>query len=241
MAHNVITARSTLAAATRCSWCRPRLPAKDRFLENRKSEAARALRAPEGVEHNVVNANAYPSSFIEVEHLKDGSDAERKATLDRFVGAWNAHDLDGIMLQWPTTAFSDLPPVPIRRAASSKAGRRWPKPLPSSGASPTRRGPKAGSPSLLPAPCGNERSLERPRMGRCCACSVSTPGRPHDQSSRLVGRLPVCVVHAPLVCGRRRSNGSERAGSARRVGVLRWIEGVVASSLFPSSRQRCGY
>jgi hypothetical protein len=92
--------------------------------------------------------------------------------------------------------------------------------LPSSGASPTRRGPKAGSPSLLPAPCGNERSLERPRMGRCCACSVSTPGRPHDQSSRLVGRLPVCVVHAPLVCGRRRSNGSERAGSARRVGVL---------------------
>ena len=60
---------------------------------------------------------------------------------------------------------------------------------------------------------------------RCCACSVSTPGRPHDQSSRLVGRLPVCVVHAPLVCGlRRRSNGSERAGSARRVGVLRWIE-----------------
>ena len=97
MAHNVITARSTLAAATRCSWCRPRLPAKDRFLENRKSEAARALRAPEGVEHNVGNANAYPSSFIEVEHLKDGSDAERKAMLDRFVGAWNAHDLDKIM------------------------------------------------------------------------------------------------------------------------------------------------
>jgi hypothetical protein len=29
--------------------------------------------------------------------LKNGGDAKRKAMLDRFVGAWNAHDLDGIM------------------------------------------------------------------------------------------------------------------------------------------------
>jgi hypothetical protein len=28
--------------------------------------------------------------------LKNGGDVKRKATLDRFVGAWNAHDLDGI-------------------------------------------------------------------------------------------------------------------------------------------------
>jgi hypothetical protein len=77
--------------------------------------------------------------------------------------------------------------------------------------------------------------------GRLASRRVLPAPHPHDQSSRLVGRLPVCIVGAPLVCGRRRSNGSERAGSARRVGMLRWIEGVVASSLFPSSRQRCGY
>jgi ketosteroid isomerase-like protein len=29
--------------------------------------------------------------------LKNGGDVKRKALLDRFVGAWNAHDLDGIM------------------------------------------------------------------------------------------------------------------------------------------------
>jgi uncharacterized protein (TIGR02246 family) len=52
----------------------------------------------EGVEHNVINANSYPFSFIEIEQLKDGGDARRKAAvLDQFVGAWNAHDLDGIM------------------------------------------------------------------------------------------------------------------------------------------------
>ncbi len=51
----------------------------------------------EGVEHNVVNANAYPYSFIEIEQLKDGGDAERRAMLDQFVDAWNAHDLDRIM------------------------------------------------------------------------------------------------------------------------------------------------
>lgn len=51
----------------------------------------------EGVEHNVINANPYPFSFIEVEHLKDGFDARRKTMLDRFVAAWNVHDLEGIM------------------------------------------------------------------------------------------------------------------------------------------------
>jgi hypothetical protein len=51
----------------------------------------------EGVEHNVINANAYPYSFIEIEHLKEGGDAEPKAMLDPFVAAWNAHDLEAIM------------------------------------------------------------------------------------------------------------------------------------------------
>ena len=51
----------------------------------------------EGVEHNVVNANAYPYSFIEIEHLKDRGDARRTSMLDRFVTAWNAHDLEGVM------------------------------------------------------------------------------------------------------------------------------------------------
>jgi hypothetical protein len=50
------------------------------------SQAARALRAARGVEHDVVN-----------EQLKDGGDVEREAMLDRFVAAWNPHDLDRIM------------------------------------------------------------------------------------------------------------------------------------------------
>ena len=52
----------------------------------------------EGVEHNVVNANAAPYAFLEVEMLKpDGESATRKAMLDRFVAAWNRHDLEGLM------------------------------------------------------------------------------------------------------------------------------------------------
>ena len=52
----------------------------------------------EGVEHNVVNANAGDYAFIEVEHLgAGGHDHARQAMLDRFVAAWNAHDLDALM------------------------------------------------------------------------------------------------------------------------------------------------
>jgi beta-alanine degradation protein BauB len=50
----------------------------------------------EGVEHNVVNANAYDFAFIEIECMK-GGDTGRLAALDSFVAAWNAHDLDAIM------------------------------------------------------------------------------------------------------------------------------------------------
>ena len=50
----------------------------------------------EGVEHNVVNANPYDYAFIEIEMLKADHPA-RAAMLDRFVAAWNAHDLEGLM------------------------------------------------------------------------------------------------------------------------------------------------
>ncbi len=50
----------------------------------------------EGVEHNVVNANAYEFAFIEVEHLKDG-ERGRRQMLYRFTAAWNAHDLESVM------------------------------------------------------------------------------------------------------------------------------------------------
>lgn len=51
----------------------------------------------EGVEHNVVNVNTYPYSFIEIEHLRGDGEAARKAMLDQFVASWNAHNLDDIM------------------------------------------------------------------------------------------------------------------------------------------------
>jgi ketosteroid isomerase-like protein len=52
----------------------------------------------EGVEHNVVNANAFDYAFIEIEHMKAGDHHHaREATLAGFVDAWNAHDLDGVM------------------------------------------------------------------------------------------------------------------------------------------------
>lgn len=52
----------------------------------------------EGVEHNVVNANPHPYAFIEVEMLgAEREQATRVAMLDRFVAAWNAHDLEALM------------------------------------------------------------------------------------------------------------------------------------------------
>jgi uncharacterized protein (TIGR02246 family) len=56
----------------------------------------------EGVEHNVVNANAYDYAFIEIEHIREGEDDAVRAMLDRFVAAWNAHDVEGVM-----ACFSD--------------------------------------------------------------------------------------------------------------------------------------
>jgi hypothetical protein len=59
--------------------------------------------------------------------LKDGGDAKGKVMLDRFVGARNAHDLDGIMASL-TRRLRVL--VFLRRPSAGgvpKAGKRWPK------------------------------------------------------------------------------------------------------------------
>ncbi|MBP7001255.1 MAG: nuclear transport factor 2 family protein [Amaricoccus sp.] len=51
----------------------------------------------EGVEHNVVNGGAGPLAFLEVEVVDDALAAARHATLERFIDAWNARDVDGLM------------------------------------------------------------------------------------------------------------------------------------------------
>jgi quercetin dioxygenase-like cupin family protein/ketosteroid isomerase-like protein len=51
----------------------------------------------EGVEHNVVNASAGPFAFLEVELLDSHLTRRRRACLERFAGAWNAHDIEGLM------------------------------------------------------------------------------------------------------------------------------------------------
>lgn len=50
-----------------------------------------------GVAHNVVNGGDAPLAFLEVEAVESDLSARRLATLDRFMGAWNAHDVDGLM------------------------------------------------------------------------------------------------------------------------------------------------
>lgn len=50
-----------------------------------------------GVAHNVVNGGAAPLSFLEVEVVESDLSARRLETLDRFMAAWNAHDVDGLM------------------------------------------------------------------------------------------------------------------------------------------------
>lgn len=50
-----------------------------------------------GVAHNVTNRGAAPLAFLEIEALVDEISAPRLATLDRFMAAWNARDVDGLM------------------------------------------------------------------------------------------------------------------------------------------------
>jgi ketosteroid isomerase-like protein/quercetin dioxygenase-like cupin family protein len=51
----------------------------------------------EGVEHNVTNAGSAPLSFLEVEVVDDHLTHRRREVLIRFMAAWNARDVDGLM------------------------------------------------------------------------------------------------------------------------------------------------
>ena len=51
-----------------------------------------------GVAHNVINDAEAPLAFLEVEVVEGGDlPARRLAVLDRFMSAWNARDVDGLM------------------------------------------------------------------------------------------------------------------------------------------------
>ena len=51
----------------------------------------------EGVHHNVTNAGPAPLAFLEVETVCDHVAHQRRETLTRFMAAWNARDLEGLM------------------------------------------------------------------------------------------------------------------------------------------------
>lgn len=51
----------------------------------------------EGVEHNVINDSSGPFAFLEVELLDEDLSRRRRACLERFADAWNAHDINGLM------------------------------------------------------------------------------------------------------------------------------------------------
>lgn len=51
----------------------------------------------EGVNHNVINAGPAPLAFLEVETISDHLGHRRRDTLIRFMAAWNARDLEGLM------------------------------------------------------------------------------------------------------------------------------------------------
>lgn len=50
-----------------------------------------------GVSHNVINATGVPMAFLEVEVVDDAAAHRRHALLVRFMAAWNARDVDGLM------------------------------------------------------------------------------------------------------------------------------------------------
>lgn len=50
-----------------------------------------------GVEHNVINGGDGFLSFLEVEVVDEALGKRRQAVLERFMAAWNDHDLDGLM------------------------------------------------------------------------------------------------------------------------------------------------
>ena len=66
-----------------------------------KAEAALRQGVPysrrTGVAHNVVNGGDAPLAFLEVEAVESDLSARRLATLDRFMAAWNARDVEALM------------------------------------------------------------------------------------------------------------------------------------------------
>lgn len=50
-----------------------------------------------GVSHNVTNAGGAPMAFLKVELVDDAVSHRRSAVLARFMAAWNARDVDGLM------------------------------------------------------------------------------------------------------------------------------------------------
>jgi len=88
----------------------------------------------EGVEHNVVNANSFGYSFLEIEHMREQRhDTAREAMLERFVAAWNSHDLDGLMACFTDDCvfWSSAGPYPEggvfegREAVAKASGAIW--------------------------------------------------------------------------------------------------------------------
>lgn len=51
----------------------------------------------EGVHHNVTNAGTAPLAFLEIETVADATAHRRRATLQRFMAAWNARDVNALM------------------------------------------------------------------------------------------------------------------------------------------------
>ncbi|AWB48845.1 DUF4440 domain-containing protein [Gemmobacter aquarius] len=51
----------------------------------------------EGVHHNVTNAGSAPLAFLEIETVADTAAHRRRETLQRFMAAWNARDVDALM------------------------------------------------------------------------------------------------------------------------------------------------
>ena len=119
----------------------------------------------EGVEHNVVNANAYDFSFIEIEHLVRDSQAERQ-TLDRFVTAWNDHDLDAIMACFTEDCvfWSSAGPSPQGGVFEGKRAVEEAYRAIFNGPFPTPNGPTAESAVSGVEPCGSGHSWAPPKV-----------------------------------------------------------------------------
>ena len=65
-----------------------------------------------GVEHNVINGGGGFLSFLEVEVVDDALGKRREAVLERFMAAWNDHDVDALMDCMAETCAFQMPSGP---------------------------------------------------------------------------------------------------------------------------------